>query len=81
MIQFFYNKKLTSSNIAEKANSKYNNLISHNTFLMECKSYNYSKKGLDAFFHEWIGNKPDYKELWSIVKYVLIMSHGNATVE
>ncbi|KFM82820.1 hypothetical protein X975_20301, partial [Stegodyphus mimosarum] len=35
---------------------------------------------LDHFYKDLINNS-DFKELWNVVKLVLILSHGNATVE
>ena len=36
---------------------------------------------LDAFYHKLIGCQADYAELFLVVKFVMILSHGNAAVE
>lgn len=36
---------------------------------------------LDEFFHELIGLNFSYGELWNVVKLLLVLSHGQATVE
>lgn len=38
-------------------------------------------KGLDVFFYEYIGDKPQYKELFGTVKDLLILSHGQSSIE
>lgn len=36
---------------------------------------------LDEFFYELLGTSPSYRELWNVVKLLLVLSHGQATVE
>jgi len=36
---------------------------------------------LDAFYHKLIGGKAEYADLFAVVKFVMILSHGNASVE
>jgi hypothetical protein len=36
---------------------------------------------LDQFFYSVLGSKPQYAELYKVIKIVLLLSHGNAEVE
>ena len=37
--------------------------------------------GIDRFFHQRLANVGEYKNLWAVVKVVLLLSHGQASVE
>ena len=45
------------------------------------ESYSRQDTRLDAFYFSITGDKSDFAELWSVVKCVLVLSHGNANVE
>ena len=36
---------------------------------------------VDKFFYDRLANMPEYAKLWAIVKIILLLSHGQATVE
>ena len=36
---------------------------------------------VDTFYFDRLSNKADFKELWKVVKLLLALSHGQATVE
>lgn len=36
---------------------------------------------LDCLMYKHMGNKPEWKKLWNLVKKVLLLSHGQASVE
>ena len=36
---------------------------------------------MDAFYHKLIGGQAEYADLFLVVKFVMILSHGNASVE
>ena len=40
-----------------------------------------SRDRLDAFFYNIIGQDPEFADLISVVRLVMMLSHGNATVE
>jgi len=35
----------------------------------------------DKFFYDILANNPSYAKLWAVVKIILLLSHGQATVE
>ena len=81
LLKYFYENNLLQTLVAEKANTQYKDLISNKEFSNACSVYCFTEKRLDVFFSEWVGNNPEYQELWYVIKYVLMLSHGNATVE
>jgi hypothetical protein len=40
-----------------------------------------SKEGIDTLFYKDIGGKAEYQELFTVVKDMLILSHGQSSVE
>jgi hypothetical protein len=53
--------------------------VSSNSAIFE--SFNSTTNRLDDFYNEYLGNMPDYTDLWQIVRLVLMLSHGQAAVE
>ena len=47
----------------------------------EFKNFDFYKERIDDFYVTILSGKPKFKELFSFVKLVCILSHGNATVE
>ena len=45
------------------------------------KSYDAKNQRLDEFFYTMLADKPEFLQLWEIIKLALIISHGQATVE
>lgn len=62
---------------------QYRKLFSLPDVMELCKTYKRSKKRLDVFFVELFDlfGAEDYVELNSFIKFVLTLSHGNASVE
>ena len=44
-------------------------------------SFDCNKERLDVFYHKAIGSKEGFKEIWSVLQIVFILSQGNARVE
>ena len=45
------------------------------------KSFSMESNRVDTFYFDRLANEADLKELWKVVKLLLILSHGQATVE
>ena len=56
-------------------------LIYNFTGAPQFKNSDFYKKRMDNFYVTILGEKPKFKELFSGLKVVCILSHGNATVE
>ena len=39
------------------------------------------EEGVDRFFHQRLAREKEYKAFWCVVKMVLLLSHGQASVE
>lgn len=45
------------------------------------RDFNPTSDRVDTLFHETMGSTTEYKRLWEVVKVLLVMSHGQASVE
>ena len=45
------------------------------------KRFSMESDRVDTFYFDRLASKADLKELWKVVKLLLILSHGQATVE
>ena len=45
------------------------------------KGFSMETGRVDTFYFDRLSNKADFKELWKVVKLLLALSHGQATVE
>ena len=45
------------------------------------KDFNISKDRLDSFMHGYLNGKEKFSKLWMLVKMMLLLSHGQASVE
>ncbi|XP_030585845.1 uncharacterized protein LOC115780670 [Archocentrus centrarchus] len=45
------------------------------------RNFNPQSERLDEFYHGHLSNKPDFHHLWRVLKLVLVLSHGQASVE
>ena len=44
-------------------------------------TYSFTQETLDKFFSKLLENKEEYGQLWTTMKMLLTLSHGQATVE
>lgn len=51
------------------------------SFRTNLENFNFTRDRLDSFFLSVIGGNPEYKELFSVIQKILILSHGNAPGE
>ena len=47
----------------------------------EFSSFSLEENRLDVFYFELLSGKRDFKELWDTMKFLLTLSHGQASVE
>lgn len=74
---------LISGITADKIDREYRHLIGISVVQEKFKIFKRSEIRLDHFWVDLITScgKKDYENLWSFMKNVMILSHGNATVE
>lgn len=41
----------------------------------------YADTRVETFFYEHVNGKTDYSKLWQVMRTILLLSHGQATVE
>jgi hypothetical protein len=83
LCQDLYERKRISAPTADSAKMQYATLLSAASGKWMDKFNLFSKADdrLDTFYAEIIGQDPSYADLWCVMRLVLILSHGNASVE
>ena len=83
MLEILVGLKKITSEMAMKAKQEYSKFLTHvvkpNTESFD--EFEKSKNRLDSFLWKYMGSDSSYKSIWSIVKIILVLSHGQATVE
>lgn len=80
LLTILHEKRHISGTIADQAKRQFQILVQDPDFLSKCQSFQFSHR-LDDFYASIIGSQKEYGELWTVVKLILILSHGNAAVE
>lgn len=85
LVKVFAEKsQLENVNLADVSVQQYEKLIDSSAFQSKVRDYNNcpekEKTRLDDFYWELVGSHDCYAEVWSIIRKVLTLSHGNATV-
>jgi len=83
LLQKLYAGNQISSVVADRAKIQYASLCekASSDFREAFEGYAAKTVRLDAFYHKLIGCQADYAELFLVIKFVMILSHGNAAVE
>ena len=78
LIQKFYDKKVISSNEADKAKQEYQSFL--NTVIVENKdnflSFDLDDDRLDKFLGIYLHGNVDYVNVWKVCKITMVLSHG-----
>lgn len=81
LVEIMYLSNNITAIIADKIKGQFQTLCSSAANNDKFKTFKRQDERLDTFWYNVIGNNSDASELWSVVKMMLILSHGNATVE
>jgi len=83
LAQTLYDTNHISALTADKAKSQFAalSLDAKGKFHDDFANFTRSKDRLDNFYFRLIGSSSEYAELFSVIRSVLILSHGNAAVE
>jgi len=62
---------------------EFGNFYDHNLMCASdsFRNFNPQMGRLDEFYNEHLSNKAEFRHLWKVVKLVLVLSHGQASVE
>ena len=83
MLEILVGLKKVTSKMAMKAKQEYSKFLTH-AAKPNTESFNEfeeSKNRLDLFLWKYMDSDSNYKSVWSIVKIILVLSQGQATVE
>lgn len=83
LVQILYNKNHITAVTADKSKMQMSSLcdLASTELHQQFKDYSRSTDRLDEFYYTIIGQNGDFAELFSIVRLILTLSHGNASVE
>lgn len=79
-LEVFIDCNQISSVTADKVKTEFCTFISSSYMKKEFSEFNHERDRLDVFYSSLLSNS-NYQNLFAFVKNVLIISHGNATVE
>jgi len=81
LVQILFNKNHISAVTADKSKMEMSALCASATADARFSEFTKGDDRLDTFYYNIIGQNPEYAELFTVVRCVLILSHGNASVE
>jgi len=81
LVQVLYDKKHISAVAADKAKLQMTVLCANAATEAQFKEFEKSKNRLDSLYYSVIGQKSEFVELFSVIRCVLTLSHGNTSVE
>jgi hypothetical protein len=82
LVEILYETQNVSATVADKTKSQFQALCDQAAGSLSSKFTSFSRSDrLDHFYYSILGTNADSAELWSVVKIVFVLSHGNATVE
>lgn len=80
LLQELQKRRIITSENCDSALSQFKVLLSECP-ATELNKFSRSKDRLDTFYHDLFGTKKQYGDLWKVVKLILTLSHGQATIE
>lgn len=81
LLQSLHSTSSLSALTADSAKQQFISFINHADNKKQLSTFSESQDRLDTFYHSLLSSKVEYKDLWTVVKMVLTLSHGNASVE
>ena len=83
LVDIMYEHKRVTSKEADDVKRQYASfleiVVSGNADKFE--SFNFKKDRLDSFLYAFMGGKQEFQLLWKVTLFVMIISHGQATIE
>jgi hypothetical protein len=77
-----HNLNTISSDVADAAKTQFSTLCANVATAFKDKFKQFTRdEDLSRFYAELLAGNDRYKELWTVVKLVMVLSHGNAAVE
>ena len=83
LLEILYDTNNVTAEVADKAKGQFVKLCSRGQEELRDLFTDVIRNNgrLDTFYYDILGNDNDCTELWTVVRLVLILSHGNASVE
>ena len=81
ILQCLCQVKRISDAACDKAYEEYSLFLDSTAVERASEMFNPATQRVDAWFHDAIADKEEFMTLWSVIKQLLLLSHGQATVE
>jgi hypothetical protein len=83
LVQILYNTNHITALTADNSKMQFSKLcdLASRELHQQFEEYSRGNERLDKFYFNILGLNPDFSDLFSIVRLVLTLSHGNASVE
>lgn len=77
VLEVFYEKKIICAEEAEELKQQFKRFTNSNSNIFK----KYNNERLDSYYYSLLKDKDDFCKLWKFIQLILILSHGNASVE
>lgn len=78
-----YESNLLTAKQSDEANEQYESFVNKLVLMNrhKFKEYDIKSQRLDVFFRDYISNDTNYSSLWTVIKFTMVLSHGQSQVE
>lgn len=83
LVEKLYTSNNINATVADVAKVQYSALtrLAATEMKTSFETFTVTTDRLDAFYYNVLDNKPDFAEIWQVMKLIFVLSHGNAAVE
>lgn len=81
LLQSLHDSSNISALTADSAKQQFLSFVNNADNKKTLSTFSENKDRLDSFYHSLLADKEVYKDFWAVVRIVLTLSHGNASVE
>jgi hypothetical protein len=83
VVESLYRSRNILSTVADMAKMQYSALCKFAQLEMKAsfETFMVATTRLDEFYFKHLDNRPEYAEIWHVIKLILVLSHGNVAVE
>ena len=81
VLKCFVEATMLQNDECDKLTEQFSKFVSESSKMASFKEFKKCENRLDELFFNSLSDKKEYKELWAVISKMLLISHGQATVE
>ena len=81
VVEYLVNAKRLQNNQCDKLIEQFTEFVDEMSSKPEFRNFDFRTDRLDTLYHNCLGSQGHMKELWNVIRGLLLLSHGQATVE